>query len=742
MQEQSHQETGSNGMSPGIHQTVMISGTKTAGIPETAAPVPKHNANQSNDNVHKTISNNTPGNSGSGSSNNNSHSNSNKNNSTNLVPCNPSSSAASPKLISRLEDLKVSDLKVQLKKRSLPVSGSKPQLLERLKPFTSEVLAALRSASDPQPDGKSIKSNESPSPSSSSSGDSRHGRDVSGSESAPEAVASVGEVAMDVGDVLQGNHSPHFTTTSESVSLSAAAAAPPRIINNGFIINKDLMKLHPDQLEAQAKAQAQYSMQGQQQQFQLQLVPSGQIQYPIFQSQGPSIAIPLASIGGPQFQVITTMAQNQSSPHPTTSASRVTQQDPAVHHRRKSASACNTFDQSRPSSASVKASLAAFLQNQAAQQQQSNLMSDHFVSGDLSSYPHVVLLPASSANQPALGTKQQRAHSFSVPVDTMCQLGNQSRAGSLPSFPIARSSSGRQEKSTSSSSSRPPPPNYEEATKVTAKSARRMSKKNMKESEALEDVLEILVKNGELPASAADEPETPTTPSILMSYPSQQQAVFSLEKGDRNVVKHESAKNAEQISCQNVDAALDLDLILNLQSLEEPMDFASDSDRAGGMAASWLQVNNNAPQKQISSTGDRRLSAADQNCDMSLSWMEVSPSDPNDWIAELNSFAVDSENNKLTDHRSREVPSNDFSHCMNGYSQKNSMPFDRRSLFRPNPSPVTITSACSAKDHDPILPNNMVGTVSNNEPLLDLFFDENEMRAHELGVWDRLDFAA
>ena len=32
--------------------------------------------------------------------------------------------------------LSVSDLKVELKRRNLPVSGSKPQLIERLKPFT------------------------------------------------------------------------------------------------------------------------------------------------------------------------------------------------------------------------------------------------------------------------------------------------------------------------------------------------------------------------------------------------------------------------------------------------------------------------------------------------------------------------------------------------------------------------------------------------------------------------------
>lgn len=37
--------------------------------------------------------------------------------------------------LNKLEKMKVSDLKIQLKKRNLPVSGPKPQLIERLKPF-------------------------------------------------------------------------------------------------------------------------------------------------------------------------------------------------------------------------------------------------------------------------------------------------------------------------------------------------------------------------------------------------------------------------------------------------------------------------------------------------------------------------------------------------------------------------------------------------------------------------------
>jgi len=54
----------------------------------------------------------------------------------------------------------------------------------------------------------------------------------------------------------------------------------------------------------------------------------------------------------------------------------------------------------------------------------------------------------------------------------------------------------------------------------------------------------------------------------------------------------------------------------------------------------------------------------------------------------------------------------------------------------------TFPSVGCVKDHDPLLPNTMVGvatTPSGEPPLLDLFFDDSDMMRNcygELGVWD------
>ena len=47
-------------------------------------------------------------------------------------------------LLNKLDGMKVNDLKVELKKKNLTVSGSKPLLIERLKPVLNAIIEAGR----------------------------------------------------------------------------------------------------------------------------------------------------------------------------------------------------------------------------------------------------------------------------------------------------------------------------------------------------------------------------------------------------------------------------------------------------------------------------------------------------------------------------------------------------------------------------------------------------------------------
>ncbi|XP_022236742.1 MKL/myocardin-like protein 2, partial [Limulus polyphemus] len=58
--------------------------------------------------------------------------------------------------------MKVSDLKAELKRRNLPVSGAKPQLIERLKPYSDSAISSCTTSSPS--DISTVSSNAMPAP--------------------------------------------------------------------------------------------------------------------------------------------------------------------------------------------------------------------------------------------------------------------------------------------------------------------------------------------------------------------------------------------------------------------------------------------------------------------------------------------------------------------------------------------------------------------------------------------------
>lgn len=177
-----------------------------------------------------------------------------------------------------------------------------------------------------------------------------------------------------------------------------------------------------------------------------------------------------------------------------------------------------------PTSAAVKASLANFLQQQQQHQQQQQQQQ---------SLAAALALASDANNNHQLSGEQQRGGSSSRAVTysqakqavTKTPNGLQSRslqqAASFPSLLSPKTASLPEPFILTKQ-----PPDYDEATKHLNKTrqaqmlplnnlAPASSKQNRPrsvKSKDVDDVLEILIKNGELPPSAAQEPPTPTTP--------------------------------------------------------------------------------------------------------------------------------------------------------------------------------------------------------------------------------------
>lgn len=154
---------------------------------------------------------------------------------------------------------------------------------------------------------------------------------------------------------------------------------------------------------------------------------------------------------------------------------------------------------------------------------------------------------------------------------------------------------------------KPPPPVYEEATKAIKHEP--VEQRNVK-SQIVDDLLEILIKSGELPPSAAQDPTTPThTPHPFPDpapYPApfiENMATDFPEVSNNNTTDHNFHSNSldyllnqdlpSEYGTSNGNVTLK-DLGLDLETLDS-MDFGGLDEAGSAMDTddAWLNINMN-----------------------------------------------------------------------------------------------------------------------------------------------------
>ena len=309
------------------------------------------------------------------------------------------------------------------------------------------------------------------------------------------------------------------------------------------------------------------------------------------------------------------------------------------------------------------------------------------------------------------------------------------------------------------------PPNYEEAIEANKQTNKIKDKKKSVKSQAVDDVLEILIKNGELPPSAAHDPTTPTTPEKLLAISSQNNPIFTKEKNIENssetklkesIVKNNDNNNnnnnninnnKKNINNNNMSdnksgahnsQTLDFDFILDLEGLAEAMDLNVAINEKSLKNERFTQNdnknNNNINDNSFVSHCNRTKTG--NNSELSLSeFMDFQDCnlnvDDNHWM-EMASTSMPSNEQNMIDFNETD----DQNHSDMNFDGNNNTNSAQTSI-----NPSAIKSGTSK--HDPILPNTMFGG-NLIDPLGDLFFDDTDFKSSlDLGslMWDKVDFA-
>ncbi|XP_018358017.1 PREDICTED: MKL/myocardin-like protein 1 isoform X2 [Trachymyrmex cornetzi] len=352
--------------------------------------------------------------------------------------------------LGKLEDMKVSDLKVELKRRNLPVSGSKPQLIERLKPFTESSSNSISNSTGPH-------------------------------------VTHMGHILMDTPGPMATDDSS--SQVKSPCSIVKDEPSSPRTASPHSEHDDPLSPPGDDIIKVQRKRI---------EELQRELYKSQQQLQQIRQTQPTTVRAEKLAL---QQHIQNKMQQQQLALH-LQQLQHLQQQQQLQHQQQQQQ---QSQQQTQPQQATIhqinaKASLAAFLQAQ----------------------PNNATAILDSATLTAINNKKnQSKNSTTVQIPTAIVLNlakptklNGSFLGALVAQAQVQQQQQQQQQqqTTTTEDIKPPPPQYDEAAKLLKVKIEPVQKSHIK-SQVVDDVLEILIKNGELPPSAAQDPATPTTPN-------------------------------------------------------------------------------------------------------------------------------------------------------------------------------------------------------------------------------------
>ncbi|XP_063975605.1 myocardin-related transcription factor A isoform X1 [Diachasmimorpha longicaudata] len=401
--------------------------------------------------------------------------------------------------LGKLEDMKVSDLKVELKRRNLPVSGSKPQLIERLKPFT-EIASTNSNSTGPHVTHMGHILMDTPGPMASDDS-SLHAK----SPSSP---------------IKDEPNSPR--TDSPHNSEHDDPSSPP----GDDIIKEQRKKIEELQREIYRFKQ-QLRQNPQMRQSQPARAEKLYLQHHIHNKmQQQQLAI--------QMQQLQQLQQQQLQQQQNQQQQQTQQSQHAAFQQLNAKASLAAFLQSQPNNTAILDSATLTAINNKKNNVKNNT---------------TVQLPAAIVLNLAKPTKINGSLLGAlVAAQAQQQVQQQTPTTTIGSTTTTTTTT------TAAKSEEKPPPEYDEAAKLRKVKIEPPQKSHIK-SQVVDDVLEILIKNGELPPSAAQDPATPTTPNRQL----QQNLVFTAPADSPGLVFAASpispiAMEVSQSGCPNSPA--------------------------------------------------------------------------------------------------------------------------------------------------------------------------------------------